>query len=48
MNFIYHRRNTIKELQTTPNEYGVEVDIRSSHGQLIIHHDPFANGENFE
>lgn len=48
MNFIYHRRNTIKELKTTPIEYGVEVDIRSSNGQLITHHDPFANGENFE
>ncbi len=47
MNFICHRRNTVSELQTTPIEYGVEVDIRSSNGQLITHHDPFANGENF-
>ena len=48
MNFISHRRNSVSELQTTPNEYGVEVDIRSDKGQLITHHDPFANGENFE
>ncbi len=48
MNFICHRRNTIMELQTTPKEYGVEVDIRSNNGQLITQHDPFANGENFE
>ena len=48
MNFIAHRRNTIAELQATPNEYGVEVDIRSNNGQLIIHHDPLLGGENFE
>lgn len=48
MNFIFHRRNTIRELNETPFEYGVEVDIRSDDGQLIIHHDPFANGEKFD
>lgn len=48
MKFIAHRRNTIEELKTTPSEYGVEVDIRSDKGQLIIHHDPLALGENFE
>ena len=47
MNFICHRRNTIEELLSTPNQYGVEVDIRSNQGQLIIHHDPFSEGENF-
>jgi hypothetical protein len=48
MNFIYHRRNTIAELQATPKEYGVEVDIRSDNTQLIIHHDPLTPGEKFE
>jgi hypothetical protein len=48
MNFISHRRNTIAELQSTPKEYGVEVDIRSDRGRLIIHHDPFSQGEIFE
>jgi hypothetical protein len=48
MNFIFHRRNTLAELQATPKEYGIEVDIRSNCGQIIIHHDPFAPGENFE
>ena len=48
MKFISHRRNTIEELQATPREYGVEVDIRSDHGQLLIHHDPFAKGDDFE
>ena len=48
MKLISHRRNTIEELQATPREYGVEVDIRSDHGQLLIHHDPFAKGDDFE
>jgi hypothetical protein len=48
MNFISHRRNTIAQLEATPKEYGVEVDIRSDNGQLIIHHDPLTPGENFE
>lgn len=48
MNFISHRRNTIEELKATPTEYGVEVDIRSDNGKLVIHHDPFAAGDDFE
>jgi hypothetical protein len=48
MKFISHRRNTIEELNVTPTEFGVEVDIRSDHGRLIIQHDPFASGEDFE
>ena len=48
MKFISHRRNTIGELKATPPEYGVEVDIRSNNGKLVIHHDPFAQGDDFE
>lgn len=48
MNLISHRRNTTEELLATPREYGIEVDIRSNNGQLVIHHDPFTHGENFE
>jgi len=48
MKFIAHRRNTIEELKATSREYGVEVDIRSNDGKLIIHHDPLASGEDFE
>lgn len=47
MNLIAHRRNTIAQLKDTPTRYGVEVDIRSTGGKLIIHHDPFAAGESF-
>lgn len=48
MNFVSHRRNTILELQTTDIKYGVEVDIRSNEGNLVIHHDPFSAGDPFE
>jgi hypothetical protein len=48
MKLISHRRNTIEELNTTRKNYGVEVDIRSHGDQLIIHHDPFVDGELFD
>jgi hypothetical protein len=48
MHFIAHRRNTLAELSATPVRYGVEVDIRSVGDKLIMHHDPFVEGEPFE
>ena len=48
MKLILHRRNTLNELLATPTKYGVEVDIRSYGDKLVIHHDPFIEGESFE
>lgn len=48
MQIVFHRRNHLSELLETPIQYGVEVDIRSQGDQLIIHHDPFMEGESFE
>ena len=48
MKIIAHRRNTLQALLETPTQYGVEVDIRSYEDKLIIHHDPFVQGELFE
>lgn len=48
MKLISHRRNTIAELQATPRQYGVEVDIRSQGSRLVIHHDPYTDGDSFE
>jgi hypothetical protein len=48
MEIIRHRRNTLAELRETPRAYGVEVDIRSDGRSLLIHHDPFEEGESFE
>jgi hypothetical protein len=48
MHRILHRINTKDALLKTPKEFGVEVDIRTRDGQLIMHHDPFEDGEYFE
>jgi hypothetical protein len=48
MKIISHRRNTTAELMATDPKYGIEVDIRSDAGQLIIHHDPCVAGELFD
>ena len=45
---IAHRRNTIALLDATPPELGVEVDIRSQGDRMVIHHDPFQPGEDFD
>jgi len=47
LKLIRHRCNQIDELQATPTDYGIEVDIRSQGDRLVIHHDPFAEGVNF-
>lgn len=48
MKLISHRRNSLVQLNETPPKYGVEVDIRSHGDKLIIHHDPFVDGESLE
>lgn len=44
---IAHRVNTIAQLEQTPTEYGVELDLRDSGRRLILQHDPFGDGEDF-
>lgn len=48
MKIIVHRCNTIKKLESTPKQYGVEVDIRSEGKHLVIQHDPFTTGVLFK
>ncbi|MEW9501054.1 phosphatidylinositol-specific phospholipase C/glycerophosphodiester phosphodiesterase family protein [Jeotgalibacillus marinus] len=48
MNFIAHRINTIEELKNIPLNYGVEIDLRDLGERLILQHDPFKDGEDFE
>jgi len=48
MDKILHRVNTRYQLEQTPPDLGVEVDIRSKGETLIIHHDPFQDGELFD
>jgi hypothetical protein len=47
MHIIAHRINTIEELISTPRKYGIEVDIRSHGDRIVIHHDPFIEGVDF-
>jgi hypothetical protein len=48
MLYIQHRVNTIEQLQSTPTEYGVELDLRDRGDRLILQHDPFQDGQSFE
>lgn len=48
MELIYHRCNSIADLDVTDTKYGIEVDIRSNGRDLIIHHDPLATGPLFK
>lgn len=48
MEFIAHRINTVEELVNVPKEYGVEIDLRDFGDRLILQHDPFKDGEDFE
>lgn len=48
MKIIIHRINTVKQLNTIPPNYGVEVDVRAEGRQLILNHEPFQGGENLE
>ena len=48
MELIAHRRNTVAALLATPRHYGIERDVRSWGERLVIHHDAFVEGEDFE
>ncbi len=48
MKFIAHRINTIEDLVKVPASYGVEVDLRDRDECLILQHDPFKDGDDFE
>jgi hypothetical protein len=48
MLYISHRINTAAQLAATPRQYGVELDLRDRGERLILQHDPFADGEDFD
>ena len=45
---VSHRVNTIAELRKLPKEFGVEIDVRVGRDKLVLHHDPFQEGELLE
>ena len=48
MLLFIHRINTIEVLKTIPPEYGVEIDVRAFGDRLILHHEPFIEGDALE
>lgn len=51
MQFINHRVNTVAQLSEVPLGNGMEIDLRAdtrSAGALVVHHDAWAEGTNFE
>ena len=47
MKIYKHRVNTKFALENTNPMYGVEIDLRTQSGSLILSHDPFVDGELF-
>jgi len=47
MKIYKHRINTKSDLENTDSIYGVEIDLRTQSGSLILSHDPFVGGELF-
>jgi hypothetical protein len=45
---VNHRVNTIAKLNKTPTGYGVEVDLRPYQDRIILNHEPFQDGVDFE
>ena len=46
--YIAHRVNSYIYANSIPTDYGIEFDIRDSNGKIIVTHDPFTEGEEFE
>ena len=48
MEIIAHRINKLNELERVPSNYGVEIDVRSENGELILQHDAYKSGNKLE
>jgi hypothetical protein len=48
MLFFAHRINTSEELIKIPTSFGIELDLRDKGDRLILQHDPFKDGEDFD
>lgn len=45
MEIVIHRINKLQSLKEIPTKYGCEIDIRAQGSKLILHHDPYVNGD---
>tara|TARA_B100000900_G_C20594078_1_gene722674 strand:+ start:560 stop:1144 length:585 start_codon:yes stop_codon:yes gene_type:complete len=48
MEIIIHRVNSIKKLKKIPNNFGVEIDLRTYKSKIILNHEPFKDGDTLE
>jgi hypothetical protein len=48
MIIFHHRVNESFQLRNIPFTDGVEIDLRSKDSRIILQHDPYKNGEDFE
>lgn len=48
MEIIIHRINKIKELNSIPVNFGIEIDIRANGSNLILNHEPYSKGTKLE
>jgi hypothetical protein len=47
MKIYSHRINSVSALAEIDPKYGVEIDLRTNNGNLILAHDPFIEGDLF-
>jgi hypothetical protein len=48
MHIVAHRINTAHRLAAVPRSYGAEIDLRADGSRIVLNHDPFAGGEDFD
>ena len=48
MLIIHHRINEISRLPLIPRDEGVEIDLRTNGRSVILHHEPFEQGDRLE
>ena len=48
MRLIAHRINSVKELAALDPTCPIEFDVRDSGGRILVTHDPFTVGDDFE
>lgn len=48
MEVVVHRVNTLESLARVPADCGAEIDLRAEGSRILLHHDPFVGGEDFD
>jgi hypothetical protein len=48
MEIVVHRVNTVDALIRIPSQFGAEIDLRTDGSRIVLNHEPFSSGEDFE